>query len=77
MILKFTLEEAQKYAVQNSYASVESQLNIENAERKVKETIAIGLPQINASGTFQNFLDIPVNVFPDFISERLGIFFRD
>lgn len=66
--LSFTLKEAQKYAVQNSYTSVDSQLNIENAERKVKETIAIGLPQINASGTFQNFLDIPVNVFPDFIS---------
>jgi len=66
--MRFSLAEAQEYAIQHSYNVQLSDLDLEIAKRKVKETTAIGLPQINASGGFQNFLDIPVTVIPDFIS---------
>ncbi|NND78104.1 MAG: TolC family protein [Flavobacteriales bacterium] len=63
-----SLEQAQNYALQNSYENRMAVLDVESARSKVKETFAIGLPQINASGSFQHFLDIPVTVLPDFIS---------
>lgn len=64
----FTLEEAQNYAIENAYGNRSAAIDVESARAKVKETLAIGLPQINASGSFQHFLDIPVTVLPDFIS---------
>jgi len=63
-----SLKQAQLYAVDNSRKIQMSNLNIEKAEEVVKETIAIGLPQISGSADFNNFLDVPVNVLPDFIS---------
>jgi outer membrane protein len=66
--MRLSLAEAQEYAIQHSYNVQLSDLDLEIAKRKVKETTAIGLPQVNASGGFQNFLDIPVTVIPDFIS---------
>lgn len=66
--LKLSLDDAMNYALEHSYNVQLSDIELEIARRKVKETTAIGLPQINASGSFQNFLDIPVQVIPDFIS---------
>lgn len=64
----FSLPEAQEYAVENSYQAVNAQKDIDKAKMRVKETTAIGLPQINAEGSFQNFIDIPTQVIPDFVS---------
>lgn len=64
----FTLEQAQQYALEHSRDVELSDLNIEKAKEVVKETIAIGLPQVNGSVEYNNFLDIPVTVLPDFIS---------
>ncbi len=63
-----TLEQAQTYGVQNAYSVQSALLDLKKVEQQVKETTAIGLPQINAEGSFQNFIDIPVQVIPDFIS---------
>ena len=65
---QLTLKQAQDYAVKNAYAVQSAQLDFKKVEEQIKETKAKGLPQINASGSFQNFLDIPVQVIPDFIS---------
>lgn len=65
---QLTLQQAQQYAVKNAYSVQAAQLDLRKVEQQVKETKAIGLPQINAEGAFQNFLDIPVQVIPDFIS---------
>lgn len=59
-----TLEEAKKYAIQNNYQSKKANLDVEIAQKKVAETRGIGLPQVNAEGTIQRFLDIPVNLAP-------------
>lgn len=63
-----TLAQAQAYAIKNAYSVQAAQLDLKKVEEQIKETKAIGLPQVTAEGAFQNFLDIPVQVIPDFIS---------
>lgn len=62
--MTLTLEEAQNYALQNNYQAQKAALDVQTAKKKVWETTAIGLPQVNAEGTIQRFLDIPVNLAP-------------
>jgi len=63
-----TLKEAQDYAVKNHYLVKNSKIDVEIAKKKIWETAAMGLPQINASIQYQDFLDIPTTLLPDFIS---------
>jgi outer membrane protein len=58
----FSLDEAETYSLENSKKIKNTQLDLEISEKKIWETIAIGLPQINAEGSFQNLIDIPVSV---------------
>ncbi|MDX1444626.1 TolC family protein [Lishizhenia sp.] len=58
----FSLYEAQSYALEHTEAIKNAQLDIEAANQKVVETRAIGLPQVNMQGGFQNFLSLPVQV---------------
>lgn len=66
--MELSLAEAQAKAIEMNRNVQISALEIDKAKKIVKETMAIGLPQINAEGTFQHFLDIPTQVLPDFIS---------
>lgn len=68
----FTLEEAKSFAVENSYFTKEALMKEEIAQKRVKETRAIGLPQINAEGSFQNFLDIPTSILPGEVVGKPG-----
>jgi outer membrane protein TolC len=58
----FSLVDAEGYAVENNYQIKNVQLDYEASEKKIWETIAIGLPQVNAEGNFQDLIDIPVSV---------------
>ena len=60
----FTLKQAQHYALENSYALKGSEADVKKSEQKIKEILAIGLPQINAQGSFQNSLVLPTTVLP-------------
>ncbi len=72
---RYTLKEAQEYAVQNSFNSQKAQLDIDQARAKILETIAIGLPQINAEGTYNNNIQIPTSVIPgEFFGAPAGTF---
>jgi len=62
--LSFSLKEAQDYAVKNSFNSQKAQLDVEAAKSKIKETLAIGLPQINAEGSYNDNIQIPTSVVP-------------
>ena len=68
----FTLKEAQDYAVQNSFASRNAALDLKIAKEKVWETTAIGLPQINATLQYQDMLDVPTTLLPDFITPAVA-----
>ncbi len=61
--LSFSLEEALQYARENNFDKQIARLDMDKAEKKVKETIGIGLPQINGSGRYSNNLKLPVMVF--------------
>jgi outer membrane protein len=50
--MRFSLKEAQDYAIQNFYISKNAKLDIEKAKKVVMETTAIGLPQVNASASW-------------------------
>jgi outer membrane protein TolC len=58
----FTLFEAQTYALENAEQIKNAELDLEIAQKKVVETRAIGLPQINAEGNFNHFMSLPVQV---------------
>ena len=59
---KLTLFEAQNYAIENAEQMKNAAIDIEIAQMKIVETRAIGLPQINAEGNFNHFINLPVQV---------------
>ena len=60
----FTLKGAMDYGEVHSYELRTSKEEIAEAQAKVKEVIASGLPQIQASGSYQNFIKQPVQIVP-------------
>ncbi len=61
---EFTLKQAQDYAVLNSYQTLAASKDVEKAQKKVWETIAIGLPQVAASGSYTYNIQLPVQLVP-------------
>lgn len=62
--MSFSLDEAIKFALENSYNTKAAKNEINSAKEKVWETTTIGLPQINARVDYQNFLKQPVSLLP-------------
>lgn len=60
----FSLKEAKDYAAENSYFSKSAMMDVQKAEQRVKEVTGMGLPQINASASYNYFLEIPVQLAP-------------
>lgn len=60
----FSLQEAIDFALQNNRNAINSKRDIEAAKAQKWETTASGLPQINASIDYQNFLKQQVQVIP-------------
>lgn len=58
----FNLKEAQAYALSNNEEVKNSILDIESAKKRIWESTSIGLPQVNAGGDFQYFIDVPTSV---------------
>ena len=54
--MTFSLDEAIKFALENSYNTKAARNDSKSAKEKVWETTTIGLPQINAKVDYQNFL---------------------
>jgi outer membrane protein len=74
----FSLKEAQEFAVKNSYSTQNSTYDIDAAKKKIWETTAIGLPQVSGSIQYQNMLDIPTTLLPDFISPSIyGVLIKE
>ena len=59
----FNLKEAIQFAIDSSYTAQNANKEVAKALKKKWETIAAGLPQINAEGTYQFSPDLPVSVF--------------
>jgi outer membrane protein len=61
-VSKFSLHQCKEYALNHSEKIKNATIELEIAKQKVNETRSIGLPQINANGGFNNFLNLPVQV---------------
>jgi len=61
---RFTLQECLQYAYEHQDSMKNARLDIESANYKVKETIGIGLPQIDATANIQDYLKVPTTLLP-------------
>ena len=59
-----SLEEAVIFALENNYNIKESKNSVLSAKETVWETTTTGLPQINATVNYQNFIKQPVSLLP-------------
>ena len=73
-VLRLSIAEAQAYALQNNRTVRNAKIDSDIADKQVKETVAIGLPQLNLVGNYQHQFVIPelsfgkyldVNSLPD------------
>jgi outer membrane protein len=58
-MIRLSVTDAQTYALQNNRAIQSARIDVSSAEKKVWETIATGLPQLNLSGNFQHQFVVP------------------
>jgi outer membrane protein TolC len=73
--ISYTLEEAIAYALENNYSAMNAERDIIDAQKQKWETIASGLPQINADISYQNQLKQPVSLIPaEFFGGQPGEF---
>ena len=61
---EFSLREAQIYALEHNYDVINAVTDVEIARKKVKENLAIGLPQVDASAGYTNFIELPTQLIP-------------
>ena len=74
-VKSFSLKQTQEYAMANNYQTKNAATDIEKAKKMVLQTTAIGFPQINASVSYQDFIDIPTQLIPgEFFGEPAGTF---
>lgn len=58
----FTLSQAQQYALEHNIETKNAELDNERSKKDVSETLARGLPQINASANLRKNFDIQTNI---------------
>ncbi|GAB4382186.1 MAG: hypothetical protein Kow0075_13990 [Salibacteraceae bacterium] len=57
-----SLDEAVALAVQHNHQLKLKRLDVEISQKKMKESLAIGLPQVSGEATYNNYIDIPTQV---------------
>ncbi len=62
--LSYSLQEAQNYATDHAYEIIGSNYDLRMAQKKVWETIALGLPQVNTQANYNNNLDLQTSFLP-------------
>ncbi len=62
--LRFSLRQAQDHAVQFSTETRNSRIDVALARKKIWETTASGLPQVNAALSYRDNLKIPTTLIP-------------
>ena len=67
---EFSLRTVQDFAIRNSFESKKSQLDILIAKKKLWETVAIGLPQVNSTVGYINNLELTTILIPNFFEGK-------
>ena len=60
----FTLEQALEYASEHGYTNISSNYDVEAAQKKIWETVATGLPQVDFSGRYNHSMDLTQSLLP-------------
>ncbi len=68
-----SLIDAREYAVAHNYQNQNAQIDIEMAKKKIWETTAIGLPQVEGAIDYNNSLKIPTTLLPGEIMGQPGV----
>ena len=69
--LRLTVPQAQSHAMEHSTQMKNARLDVQVADKEVWETTASGLPQVNASGSYNNNLSLSTQLFPNFIEPTI------
>ena len=81
-VLKLSVNEAQEYALQNNRTIQSAKIDVSSAGKKVWETIATGLPQINFAANYLHQFEVPqlsfgpmldINSLPDGILTKENV----
>ncbi len=69
-VSSFSLQQALEYASENAYQKVITDYDVISARKKIWETIASGLPQVNLNARYNHSLDLtksllPIEFFPE------------
>jgi len=59
-VTNLSLKQAQEYAILNNANAKNAVIDLELAKKKIWETTAIGLPQLNAQANYQHLFKVPV-----------------
>lgn len=70
--MAFSLKQAQEYAYENNYDLKNAANDVKIAQKKVKENTAIGLPQINGTIDYLDYIALPVSLVPGDFFGRPG-----
>lgn len=62
----FSLKQARDFAVQHNYDAKKSQMDVAIAAKIRRETVGVGLPQVSTNLSYQNNLELPTVLIPDF-----------
>lgn len=65
--MAFSLQQAQDYAFKNNATLKNAFYDVEIAKKMVKQNTAIGLPQVSAGLEYNDFLNIPTSLIPNFL----------
>lgn len=65
----FSLKQAREFAVEYSYDAQKSQLDLIAAQKKIRETVGAGLPQVSSSIGYTNNLELATVLIPDFFND--------
>lgn len=68
-LMSFSLLEAQSYAIINNYETLKSRMDVAATEKRIRETVGAGLPQISTSIGYTNNIELPTMLIPDFFND--------
>ena len=66
----FSLQSAQEFAFEHSYDIERSQMDILAAEKKVRETVSLGFPQLSTTIEYMNNLELATVLIPNFFEGK-------
>jgi len=69
-VREFSLQSAQKFAVESSYETKRTRLNIQAAQKKVRETVLTGFPQLSSAIGYMNNLELATVLIPNFFEGK-------